>query len=84
MFFSSLGLTALCFPDHFYSKNVEHTFDSDIMQYVTHDQCRAANELGLTLSIHMVKRRALSEVNSCSPKVQGQESRRPRRRQTRY
>ena len=41
---------------HFYSKNVEHTFDSDIMQYVTHEQCRAANELGLSLSIHMVKR----------------------------
>ena len=59
-----LGLTAPCFPDHFYSKNVDHTFDSDIMQYVTHDQCRAANELGLTLSIHMVKRRALSDPSN--------------------
>ena len=61
---SPLGLTAPCFPDHFYSKNVDHTFDSDIMQYVTHDQCRAANELGLTLSIHMVKRRALSDPSN--------------------
>ena len=34
------------------------------MQYVTHDQCRAANELGLTLSIHMVKRRALSDPSN--------------------
>ena len=49
---------------HFYSKNVEHTFDSDIMQYVTHEQCRAANELGLSLSIHMVKKRALSDPSN--------------------
>ena len=34
------------------------------MQYVTHEQCRAANELGLTLSIHMVKRRALSDPSN--------------------
>ena len=43
---------------------MDHTFDSDIIQYVTHDQCRAANELGLTLSIHMVKRRALSDPSN--------------------
>jgi glutamate-1-semialdehyde 2,1-aminomutase len=49
---------------HFYSKNVEHTFDADIMQYVTHEQCRAANELGLSLSIHMVKKRALSDQSN--------------------
>ena len=82
-------------PYHFYTKNIEETFEASIMQYVSHEvsaldttirahrsplasclstlstapaatrvvaqHCRAANDFGLTISVHMVKKRALSD-----------------------
>ena len=38
-------------PYHCFAKDIEETFDATIMQYVSHEHCRAAHDLGLTLSI---------------------------------
>jgi hypothetical protein len=40
---------------HFFAKGMENTQDADIDQYLTDEHCRAAEALGLTVSLHMVR-----------------------------
>ena len=47
--------------DHFFSKGLENTQDAEIDQYLTDEHCRAAADLGLTISLHMVKPLACSD-----------------------
>ena len=51
-------------PYHFYAKNVADTNQADIMDFVSEEQCRAAHDLELTISLHMVKARALSDESN--------------------
>ena len=44
----------ICCADHFYSKGMDNTQDSEITQYLTEEHCAAAAALGLTVSLHMV------------------------------
>jgi hypothetical protein len=44
-----------------YTKDIEETMDAGIMRYVSLEHLRAANDFELTVSVHMVKQRALSD-----------------------
>jgi glutamate-1-semialdehyde 2,1-aminomutase len=46
---------------HFYAKGMDNTQDSEIDQYLTDEHCEAADALGLTVSLHMVKPLACSD-----------------------
>jgi glutamate-1-semialdehyde 2,1-aminomutase len=44
-----------------YTKDIEETMDAGIMRYVSLEHLRAAHDFELTVSVHMVKQRALSD-----------------------